>query len=71
MNKRLWFYNFLLMMSVLIIFLKNCPLISAETYSHNNTDNSIIFVIPLPFNSHIADQMSNGKGYTSNIIPFP
>ena len=59
------------MMGILIICLKNCPLISAETYIHNNTDNSIMFVIPLPFNSHIADQISNEKGYTSDIIPFP
>ncbi|MGN6351168.1 MAG: hypothetical protein ACTHL3_06860 [Candidatus Nitrosocosmicus sp.] len=55
----------------MIICLKNYPIVDAATYNYNNTDNSIMLVIPLPFNSHIADQTINAKKYTGNIIPFP
>lgn len=71
MDKRLRF-KFLLVMSLLLIFyLKDCPNANTITYNHNNTINSIMFTIPLPFNSHITDQYINKKSYTDNTIPFP
>ena len=37
----------------------------------NNTDNSVKLTIPLPFSSHMADQIINEKKYVNNILPFP
>jgi hypothetical protein len=72
MDRRYGLYKFILVMSIfLIICLKNYPIVDAATYNYNNTDNSIMLIIPLPFNSHIADQTINAKKYTGDLIPFP
>ena len=71
MDKKLSFYIFLSITIFLILNLKNGPIAKAEDNNNSDTDNSNKLVIPLPFNSHIADQtIDDEKRYAENILPF-
>jgi hypothetical protein len=76
MYKRLLLYNVFAMMIMIILMFssKNLPLVyaSINNYNNNNSMNSIRFIIPLPFNLHIADQSINNENrYSNDLLPFP
>ena len=72
MDKKLGIISIVL---VLLLFLIStvmyCPIVNAESINNNNTENSVELTIPLPFSSHIADQIIDEKNYVNNILPFP
>ena len=71
MDKKLGIISIVLVVSLfLITTVMYCPIVNA--YSINNkTDDSVELTIPLPFSSHIADQIIDEKNYVNNILPFP
>jgi hypothetical protein len=74
MYKRLLLYNVFAMMIMIIhiISSNNVPLVNASINNNNNSIDSIRFLIPLPFNSHIADQSINNENrFSSDLLPFP
>jgi hypothetical protein len=71
MDKKLGIISIVLVVSLfLITTVMYCPIVNADSIN-NNTDNSVELTIPLPFSSHIADQIIDGKSYVNNILPFP
>jgi len=71
MVKKLGIISIVLVVSLfLITTVMFCPIVNADSIN-NNTDNSVELTIPLPFSSHIADQIIDEKSYVNNILPFP
>ena len=71
MDKKLGIISIVLVVSLfLITAVMYCPIVNADSIN-NNTDNSVELTIPLPFSSHIADQIFDEKNYVNNILPFP
>jgi len=71
MDKKLGIISIVLVVSLfLITTVMYCPIVNADSIN-NNTDNSVKLTIPLPFSSHIADQIIDEKNYVNNILPFP
>jgi hypothetical protein len=71
MDKKLGIISIVLVVSLFLIsIVMYCPIVSADSIN-NNTDNSVKLTIPLPFSSHIADQIIDEKNYVNNILPFP
>jgi len=71
MDKKLGIISIVLVVSLfLITTVMYCPIVNADSIN-NNTDNSVELTIPLPFSSHIADQIIDEKNYVNNILPFP
>jgi hypothetical protein len=71
MDKKLGIISIVLVVSLfLITTVMYCPIVNADSIN-NNTDNSVELTIPLPFSSHIADQIIDEKSYVNNILPFP
>jgi len=71
MVKKLGIISIVLVVSLfLITTVMYCPIVNADSIN-NNTDNSVELTIPLPFSSHIADQIIDEKSYVNNILPFP
>jgi len=72
MDKKLGIISIVLVVSLFLIStVMYCPIVNADLINDNNTDNSVKLTIPLPFSSHIADQIINEKNYVNNILPFP
>jgi len=73
MDKKLGIISIVLVVSLfLITTVMYCPIVNADSINNNNnTDNSVELTIPLPFSSHIADQIIDEKSYVNNILPFP
>jgi hypothetical protein len=73
MVKKLGIISIVLVVSLfLITTVMYCPIVNADSINNNNnTDNSVELTIPLPFSSHIADQIIDEKSYVNNILPFP
>ena len=72
MEKKLGIISIVLVVSLFLIStVMYCPIVNADLINDNNTDNSVKLTIPLPFSSHIADQIINEKNYVNNILPFP
>jgi len=72
MDKKLGIISIVLVVSLFLIStVMYCPIVNADLINNNNTDNSVKLTIPLPFSSHIADQIINEKNYVNNILPFP
>ena len=75
MDKKLGIISIVLVVSLFLIStVMYCPVVNADSINNNNnnnTDNSIGLTIPLPFSSHIADQIIDEKNYVNNILPFP
>ena len=74
MDKKLGIISIVLVVSlVLMSTFIYCPIVNADSINNNNnnTDNSGELTIPLPFGSHIADQIIDEKNYVNNILPFP
>ena len=73
MVKKLGIISIVLVVSLfLITTVMYCPIVNADSINNNNnTDNSVELTIPLPFSSHIADQIIDEKNYVNNILPFP
>ena len=72
MDKKLGIISIVLVVSLFLIStVMYCPIVNADLINDNNTDNSVKLTIPLPFSSHIADQIINEKKYVNNILPFP
>jgi len=71
MVKKLGIISIVLVVSLfLITTVMYCPIVNADSIN-NNTDNSVELTIPLPFSSHIVDQIIDEKKYVNNILPFP
>ena len=72
MDKKLRILSIVLVVSLFLMStVIYCPIINAISINNNNTDNSVKLTIPLPFGSHIADQIIDEKNYVNNILPFP
>lgn len=74
MNQGLAFRSIIIVTVAILIFnFENFPSINAtkDSNSKDNSTDSTIFFLPLPFTSHIADQSISDKGYLGSIIPFP
>jgi len=74
MVKKLGIISIVLVVSLfLITTVMYCPIVNADSINNNNnnTDNCVELTIPLPFSSHIADQIIDEKSYVNNILPFP
>jgi len=72
MDKKLRILSIVLVVSLFLMStVIYCPIINAISINNNNTDNSVKLTIPLPFSSHIADQIIDEKNYVNNILPFP
>ena len=72
MDKKLGIISIVLVVSLFLIStVMYCRIVNADLINDNNTDNSVKLTIPLPFSSHIADQIINEKNYVNNILPFP
>jgi len=71
MVKKLGIISIVLVVSLfLITTVMYCPIVNADSIN-NKTDDSVELTIPLPFSSHIADQIIDEKNYVNNILPFP
>ena len=71
MDKKLGIISTVLVISLFLMStVMYCPIVNADSIN-NNTDNSVELTIPLPFSSHIADQIIDEKSYVNNILPFP
>jgi hypothetical protein len=71
MDKKVGIIGFIVVTALFLIStVRYCPIVNADLIN-NNTDNSAKLTIPLPFNSHIADQVIDEKNYINNILPFP
>jgi|tagenome__1003787_1003787.scaffolds.fasta_scaffold18666892_1 hypothetical protein len=74
MDKKLGILNIVLVVSLFLMsaFIY-CPIVNADSINNNNnnTDNSVELTIPLPFSSHIANQIIDERNYVNNILPFP
>ena len=58
MDKKLGIIGIVLVVSLFLMStVIYCPIINAISINNNNTDNSVKLTIPLPFSSHIADQI--------------
>ena len=72
MDKKLGIIGIVLVVSLFLMStVIYCPIVNADSINNNNTDNSGELTIPLPFGSHIADQIIDEKNYVNNILPFP
>jgi hypothetical protein len=72
MDKKLRILSIVLVVSLFLMStVIYCPIVNAISINNNNTDNSVKLTIPLPFSSHIADQIIDEKNYVNNILPFP
>jgi len=72
MDKKLGIISIVLVVSLfLIATVICCPIVNADSFNKNNTDNTFELTIPLPFSSHMADQIIDKKNYVNNILPFP
>ena len=73
MDKKLGIIGIVLVVSLFLMStVIYCPIVNADSINNNdNTDNSGEIRIPLPFGSHIADQIIDEKNYVNNILPFP
>jgi hypothetical protein len=59
---------------VLILILEACQTVSAEKdreLSNSSSDSIPTMIIPLPFNSYVADQAKDEKVSSIDSLPFP
>ena len=72
MDKKLGIISIVLVMALFLIStVRYCPIVNADAINNNITDSPDRLIIPLPFNSHITDQIFDEKKYIENILPFP
>ena len=74
MNQNFVFRSIILVIFVaaLVFTLENHQNVNAAKNSnYNSKDKSKGSTIPLPFNSHIADQAKGEKASSINSLPFP
>jgi hypothetical protein len=71
MVTKLGVISIVLVMTLFSLFSVRCCSIANAELIDNSTDNSGELTIPLPFNSHMVDQIIDNKNYVNNILPFP